>query len=511
MKFKIKPVKEMSMEEKIGQLVMCGFLGKELSDVDIALIKKYKVGNFILFSRNYEDTAQIKKLMKELYKIVMEETGSFPLVSIDQEGGMVTRLFKDVTFPASPLTTSATAYPNAPYITGKIIGSDMLTLGINLNLAPCLEINEGLKSPLVSVRSYGANKYIVTQNVSAFIRGLHDGGVLSCIKHFPGAGNSKKDSHLELPIIEESIEQLVDNNMYPFLHNLDSDALMSSHCLFASFDDVPTTLSRKLLTDTLRNKYGYNGLIITDGMEMKAIYDHYGMTKGSIMALNAGCDILLVCHDLPYQIESLEAVKKGLYSGELNIDEINEKLERINKAKEKLLPYLNSSLDFDEEYIIKNEEHEVMQQIVDESFTLIKGSTPVLTPNTVILAPEVKVASIVEDEFEERNLKAALAKYFKETPVYKLEEFSESQIDVKKNYIIYSYDVSRNMYQLPIINKILEKCPESFVVSLKGPMDEDLFIGLKNYSCLYEYTPNSIRTVVKELKGELKLLGHLPK
>ena len=121
------------------------------------------------------------------------------------------------------------------------------------------------------------------------------------------------------------------------------------------------------------------------------------------------------------------------------------------------------------------------------------------------------MASIVEDEFEERNLKAALAKNFKETPVYKLEEFSESQIDVKKNYIIYSYDVSRNMYQLPIINKILEKCPESFVVSLKGPMDEDLFTNLKNYSCLYEYTPNSIRTVVKELKGELKLLGHLPK
>ena len=510
MNYPIKPLNEMTTEEKIGQLVMCGFLGKSLTPDDIAFIKQYKIGNFILFSRNYENTTQIKALMKELYQVVIEATGSFPLVSIDQEGGMVTRLFKDVTFPASPLTTSATFIPDAPYITGEIIGRDMISLGINLNLAPCLEINENLSSPLVSVRSYGANKELVTKNVSLFIKGLHKGGVLSCIKHFPGAGNSKKDSHLELPVITESIEELIDQNMYPFLHNLDSDCLMSSHCLFASFDDVPTTLSRKLLTGYLREKFGYQGLIITDGMEMKAIYDHYGMKEGSVMALNAGCDILLVCHDRPYQIEALDATREAIESKRLSMKEIDEKIMRINRAKEKLLSVMDKSLDFDSIYMPNPKDHQIMQQIVDESYTLVMGKAPFINNDTIVLAPEVSVASIVEDEFESRDLKGTLKKHFPNNLVLGYDEFSIKMADAKKSYLVYSYDAGRNPSQRDLINQLLRINNNVYVVSLKGPIDKSLFTNLTNYACLYEYTPNSIRTVIKQLKEEISLNGHLP-
>ena len=187
MEFKIKKVSEMTVEELIGQVIMVGLPYTYLDEEYKEFIKKYKIGNYILFARNYNDTKQMKSFMKELYNYTLELTDSFPLVSIDQEGGMVVRLFKDVTFPASPLTTSATTVVDAPYKTGKIIGKDMLSMGINLNLAPCLEINHNLGNPLVNVRGYGATKEIVLENSSKFVHGMQASGALSCLKHFPGA------------------------------------------------------------------------------------------------------------------------------------------------------------------------------------------------------------------------------------------------------------------------------------------------------------------------------------
>ena len=231
-KYNIKQAKDMTIDELIGQVIMVGLPYDYLDEEYKKFIKQYKIGNYILFARNYTDSVQMKEFMKELYIYTESIVGSFPLVSIDQEGGMVVRLFKDLTFPASPLTTSATVFPNASYITGKIIGSDMLKMGINLNLAPCLEINEKLSNPLVNVRGYGKTKENVLEKAGCFIKGLQESGVLSCIKHFPGAGSSTKDSHLELPIIDDEKDDLLNYNMYPFSQLTFSDCLMTSHCIY---------------------------------------------------------------------------------------------------------------------------------------------------------------------------------------------------------------------------------------------------------------------------------------
>ena len=332
--YKIKNVDEMTIDELIGQVIMVGLPNLYLDDKYKEFIRDYKIGNYILFSRNYKDTKQLKTFMSELYKYTESITGSFPLISIDQEGGMVVRLFKDVTFPASPMTTSATSVINAPYITGTIIGKDMLKLGVNLNLAPCLEINCDLSNPLVNVRGYGATKEIVLENARKFINGLQDSGVLSCVKHFPGAGSSPKDTHLELSLVEENKENLLNYNMYPFINLLESDALMSSHSIYKSFDKYPSTLSKVLLTDVLRKQIGFEGLIISDGMEMKAITDTYGLGNGCVMALQAGCDILLLCHEYDEQKEAFRAVKEAVLENKITIECLKEKVIRINKAKE---------------------------------------------------------------------------------------------------------------------------------------------------------------------------------
>ena len=514
-KFKIKPVEEMTIEELVGQVIMVGLPYTYLDEEYKEFIKDYSIGNFILFARNYDNTKQMKSFMQELYEYTNDSTGSFPLVSIDQEGGMVVRLFKDVTFPASPLTTSATSIDNAPYKTGYIIGKDMLSLGINLNLAPCLEINEDLLNPLVNVRGYGQTKEFVLKQAKGFVKGIQDSGALSCIKHFPGAGSSTKDSHLELPIIEDSKEDLLNYNMYPFVNLTESDALMTSHCLYKSFDELPSTLSHVLLTDVLRKQIGFNGLIISDGMEMKAISDVYGIGKGSVMALNAGCDILLLCHEYKEQKASFDAVLEAVKNGEIDIELLKEKVTRINQAKEKILNKMSQYFK-EEDYVINKEEHDLMESIVDNSYTLIKGAAPKLEQDTLIISCNAKVGSIVEDEFDERNLTNALIHNFPNNKVLKFrseESFIEEVLTTVENHnsiIIYSYDAYKDDVQKAVINKLLETEKLVYVVSIKGPIDRVYFNNLKNYSCLYEYTPNSIKTIVKQLKESFELNGRLP-
>ena len=515
MKYNIKNVDEMSIDELIGQVIMVGLPGLELNQQYLDFIKDYKIGNYILFARNYDNTKQMKNLMHEVYKYTEEVTGSFPLISIDQEGGMVVRLFKDVTFPASPLTTSATTIENAPYKTGVIVGKDMMKLGINLNLAPCLEIDEDLSNPLLNVRVYGSTKEMVLSKAREFVKGIKESNALSCIKHFPGDGSSTKDSHLELPIIDDSKDDLLNFNMYPFTHLLESDALMTSHCVYTSFDELPSTLSYILLTEVLRKQYGFVGLIISDGMEMKAITDNYGLGEGCVMALNAGCDILLLCHEYSEQKEAFIKVKQAVLEGRITIDLLKEKVRRINSAKEKVKEGLTKYFN-DSDYVVNHSEHDLMQKIVDESFTLINGKAPYLTDKTLILSSNAKIASIVEDEFDDRNLTNALKNNFINNKVIKFTKDNNftkdvmSIIDDYENIIIYSYDAYLDNVQLNTINELLKTNKEVFVVSLKGPSDRYKFNILTNYSCLYEYTPNSIRTVIKQLKGEIGLNGKLP-
>ena len=510
MNYKIKDVNKMSIDELIGQVIMVGIPGLELDCLYKDFIKEFKIGNYILFARNYDNTKQMKKLMHELYQYTIDVTESFPLVSIDQEGGMVVRLFKDVTFPASPLTTSATAVSDAPYKTGKIIGQDMMKLGINLNLAPCLEINENLSNPLVNVRGYGATKELVLKNAKQFVKGLQESNVLSCIKHFPGDGSSTKDSHLELPIIDDSKEDLLNYNMYPFAKLNYSDCLMTSHCIYKAFDEYPSTLSQILLTDILRGQMGFKGLIISDGMEMNAIKDYYGIGEGCVMALNAGCDILLLCHEYEQQKEAFDKVKEAVLKGIILRSTLEEKVERINAAKSKVKNNLMKFFN-DLDYEINEDEHLIMESIVDNSYTLIKGNAPTLTPNTLIIASNALVGSIVEDEFDDRNLANALKNNFPNHKVLKYvssNSFKEEVLSLYNNFdniIFYSYDAYRDSIQIELINSLLKTNKNIYIVSIKGLSDMPYFNNLINYACLFEYTPNSIKTIIKQLKGEINL------
>ncbi len=510
---KLKSIKEMTLKEKLGQLILPGFHSTTYDEHIKTLIEDYHVGNVILFTRNFDNAKQVRELTTKIHKEVIKHTGNIPFIAIDQEGGLVTRMMKDVTFAPGPMTASA-SIDDATYFTGKMLAEDMIRLGMNLNLAPSLDVNNNPNNPVINVRSYSDDPEVVARLGSRFIKGSSEFGVLACAKHFPGHGDCEVDSHLGLPTINYDLDRIHKVEMYPFIKNIDVPAIMSAHIMFPAYDTVPATLSKKILTDVLRKEIGYQGLILTDCLEMKAIADMYGTANGALMAVLAGADICDISHTLEYQIKALELLEEAVVDGRLPMEVLDDKVERILAHKAKTLPYLEKYF-YNKEMKFSEENNKLAQDIVDNSLTKVIGEDAVITPNTLVIAPVAVAKTIIEDEFDDRNLAKVLKKEFSNLDVRELinsDEFKnqvKSELNLFDNIIIFSYNAATNPKQVEFINSVLEKHNNVTVISLKGPMDYHKYYNLKNYLCLYEYTPNAIRTVTKYLKGNIKPKGKL--
>ena len=509
----LKSVKDMTLKEKLGQLILPGFHSTEYDEHIKTLIEDYHVGNVILFTRNFVDGAQIRKLTTKIHEEVIKHTGHIPFIAIDQEGGLVTRMMKDVTFAPGPMTASA-SIEDSTYYTGKMLAEDMIRLGMNLNLAPSLDVNNNPNNPVINVRSYSDDPKVVARLGKRFIEGSSEFGVLACAKHFPGHGDCEVDSHLGLPTINYDLDRIHSVEMYPFRENLDVPAIMSAHIMFPIYDTVPATLSKKVLTNVLREEMGYQGLILTDCLEMKAISEMYGTSNGALMAVLAGADICDISHTLEYQIKALELLEEAVLDGRLSVSELDKKVERILKFKERTLPYLEKYF-YNQEMVYSQENNELAQKIVDNSLTLVKGENVKVNNKTLVIAPVALAKTIIEDEFDDRNIAKVLKKEFSDLDVRELvntTSFKEQVLKDVNNFdqvIVFSYNAATNKDQVSFINQILNIKEKVTVISLKGPMDFNKYNNLHNYLCLYEYTPNSIRTVVKYFKEELTPKGKL--
>ena len=315
-------------------------------------------------------------------------------------------------------------------------------------------------------------------------------------------------------LLYSKLKRIHEIEMYPFKENINVPAIMSAHILFPAYDTVPATLSRKILTNVLREELGFEGLIFTDCLEMKAIQDQYGTPEGACMAVLAGADICDISHTLSFQVRALELLEEAVNDGRLPMEELNKKVERILKYKAQTLPYLEKYF-YGKEMKFNEENNKLAQKIVDNSLTLVKGNNAKLTNNSLVIAPVAMARTIIEDEFDDRNLAKVLKKEFTNLDVRELlntDEFKQqvlSELDKFDNVIIFSYNAATSPKQVEFINEVLSRKDNVTVVSLKGPMDFNKYNNLNNYLCLYEYTPNSIRTVVKYLKGNLEPIGKL--
>lgn len=321
--------------DNYGQLIISGIKGTSLLPEEVSFIKNEKLGGIILFSHNFEDPAQLAELVNSIQKIRDE----YPLfISVDQEGGRVVRFKKYFTqFPAM-LDLAKLNSPKLVFEVHEILAKELSACGINLSYSPCCDILSNQDNKVIGDRAYGKSAEEVEKYISAAIRGLQTHGVLACAKHFPGHGDTSKDSHTDLPIVKTSLDTLRQREMIPFIKASKSrvEFMMMAHLMVDAIDDtLPTSLSSKAY-NFLRTETKFTKIIITDDMEMKAIADRFSTEEASVMAINAGADMLLyrLMEDAQTALKSIrEAVKKRVIKKELLI----EKLQRVEKCKKEFL------------------------------------------------------------------------------------------------------------------------------------------------------------------------------
>jgi len=286
------------LREKIGQMFMISVQGEALTRDERLIIEQCSFGGFILFDHNCREPKQILSLCRALWETATERP---PLIATDQEGGRVHRLPEPFThFPAAA-RIGATGNSEIAYRAGGAAAAELSPLGVNLNLAPVLDVNSNPENPIIGDRAFGTVPEQVIRFAWPYAQGLRDGGVIPCGKHFPGHGDTEKDSHLALPIVEKSLAELKAVELPPFVHACRQgiETLMTAHVLYRALDqEFPGTLSERIVSGLLRQDLGYDGVVFSDDMGMKAIGANYGEEEATGLAVRAGIDVLLFCHEL---------------------------------------------------------------------------------------------------------------------------------------------------------------------------------------------------------------------
>jgi beta-N-acetylhexosaminidase len=325
---------------KIGQLFMVGFDGTAVSVDLAAFIKEYKPGGVILFSRNLESAEQIVELANELQRC---SPHSPLLISIDQEGGRVSRLPKEFTiFPPCDVLGRCNSSELA-YAAAATIAKELRAVGINMNMSPVLDVNSNPANPVIGDRAFGTTPAPVCELGVATVGGLQDNRVVACGKHFPGHGDTTVDSHKELPVVTAPRERLEQIEFPPFRHAAAHGVatMMTAHVLYRALDDkLPATLSPTIIGKFLREELQYNGVVLTDDLEMHAIIDHYGVEDATVRSILAGCDMPLICKDRNREVAAIYALDKAVADGTITVERLEQSLARIARLKERFLfPY----------------------------------------------------------------------------------------------------------------------------------------------------------------------------
>ncbi len=330
-------VAALSLAEKVGQLFVAGFDGLTPTDEIEKLVADRNLGGVIYFSRNVESAEQLRTLSRTLQGFVPDELPPL-FCSIDQEGGRVARLAWGTELP-SAMALGAADDSKLASQAGNAVGRELRSLGIDIDLAPVLDVNNNPDNPVIGVRSFGENPERVAELGSTFAGGLQEAGVVACGKHFPGHGDTAVDSHLDLPVIDHDRERLDAVELLPFRRAIEDGigAIMTTHVAFPTITgdaERPATLSPRVVTGLLREELGFDGLVLTDCMEMNAIAEGVGTAEGCVQAVEAGCNQIFVSHTPRKQYAAIDAVIDAVESGRIPEDRIDAAVRRVFHAKQ---------------------------------------------------------------------------------------------------------------------------------------------------------------------------------
>ena len=321
-----------------GQLAIAGFAGQTIPQDLRRLAREFDLGGIIYFARNVDSPEQVAELSREAQELAQE----IPLwVSVDQEGGRVARLKTPFTVwpPMNTLGRSGNAALAERF--ARALATELKAVGITLDYTPVLDVHTNPRNPVIGDRSLAERADEVAKLGTAIIRTLQIEGIAACGKHFPGHGDTGVDSHFELPLIEHPPDRLEAVELVPFKAAIQAEvaSIMTAHILIPALDEErPATLSSRVVTGMLKEDLGYQGLVLSDDLEMKAISGRYGIEDATVMAIGAGCDAVLMCAaNQDDQARALEAVIRAVEGGTLPRKRVDDALLRHRRVKERFL------------------------------------------------------------------------------------------------------------------------------------------------------------------------------
>lgn len=330
-------IENMTLEEKIGQLLIIGMEGKTYGEKLDRLIRQHHVGGIILLGKNISYPNGMVKLLNESKKA--NAGYKIPLfVSVDEEGGRVSRLPSSMKKLPAAQYFGRTGDETLAYEAGAYLADLLHAFGYNMNYAPVLDVHSNPKNPVIGDRSFSSNPDEVATLGMALMRGMTDKGVISVAKHFPGHGDTHIDSHLSLPVIEKTIEELRETELIPFQRAIQEhvDIIMVAHIMFPELDNkYPSSLSKTIISDLLRDDMHFNGIVITDDLTMGAIVNDYTVPEAALQSFVAGSDLLLIAGDYENQVGTIDALRNAVRTGTVSERRIDESVKRILELKER--------------------------------------------------------------------------------------------------------------------------------------------------------------------------------
>jgi beta-N-acetylhexosaminidase len=346
-------------EREIGQVFMVGMPGPRLDKDTDALIREDCIGGIVLFSRNIEDPLQLAALCHDLQAAASKGQSSRVFLSVDQEGGRVARLKEPFTsFPGNAAIGMDEEPVKRAIDFATVTSEEMKLVGLNMNLAPVVDVQRGEIEKHLAGRSFGEDPEVVAFLGRTVVKHLQKNGIMAVAKHFPGLGRANVDPHVHLPEINIDLEELERINLPPFAAAIEEgvSGIMTSHAVYPALDpEQPATLSPKVLIGVLRKKMGFRGLTITDDLEMGAIAGDWSVSEGAVKSFQAGADILLICKDQDRVRESLDMMREAVSKGTLSTERIARSLQRIRSTKGRFLGRRKEvSLDSVREYFGRN-------------------------------------------------------------------------------------------------------------------------------------------------------------
>lgn len=552
----------MSPEERVGQIFMPAISAmdsqgtREMNPNLSGMLDQIHPGGVILFSRDLESVEQVVRLTDALQVEGNSPVGNntVPLfISIDQEGGDISRLPFGPRMPGN-MALGATRSSNVTRSVASTIGKELSSLGITMNFAPVLDVETNQNNPVIGIRSFGSDPNLVSEMGDAYISGMHDAGIICSGKHFPGHGDVDIDSHLGLPLENHTRERMNEVELVPFKSAITAgvDAIMTAHIIFPAYDNstsqgadgvqvpTPATLSKPILTGLLREELGFDGLIITDAMMMKAITDNYGTGDAAIRAIRAGADIILYPEPVD---EAYEAVISAYREDPEIQGRVDDSVHRILAMKEKygMLPVtseaeashdrdIKARIAYAQDICLGDDAFTIEREAAEQSVTLITDNSRLIPlsgsglTNITVFSPTIAFANetslALNETLNQQGYYPSITQFAYTNQSY----LSDEQITaIHETSLIILLTSSSNATQrtdaywmVPFARSIVQEAGESDIpvigISLNQPYDilfiQNIPVSFAAYAG--RLGGQNVKSVIRAIFGEIPTKGILP-